>query len=55
MAKVFLNPDTLPGWQAFSQVVITHEPTKVMYISGQVAADRDKGVIGAGDLRAQAL
>jgi len=55
MAKEFLNPDALPEWQAFTQVVITHEPTKVIYISGQVAVDRDKRVIGAGDLRAQAL
>jgi enamine deaminase RidA (YjgF/YER057c/UK114 family) len=56
MAKEFINPDALPSWEhAFTQVVITRGATQTIYISGQVAVDKDKHLIGEGDLGAQAM
>ena len=56
MAKEFINPGALPIWeQAFTQVVITHGATQTIYISGQVAVDKDKHLIGEEDLGAQAM
>ena len=57
MIKEFLNPPALPNWeQTFSQVVVVSEgATNTVYISGQVAVDENQNLIGAGDLRAQAL
>lgn len=56
MGKEFINPDALPSWeQAFTQVVITHGETRTIYISGQVAVDKDKRLIGEGDLGTQAM
>ncbi|HSS20555.1 MAG TPA: RidA family protein [Pyrinomonadaceae bacterium] len=56
MSKEFINPPELPNWEhAFSQiVVVTSGTTKTIYISGQVAVDKDKNLIGAGDLSVQA-
>src|SRR5262249_28433529 len=55
MAKQFINPEDLPNWQqAFSQIVVIYGPAKTIYISGQVAVDKDKRLIGQGDLAAQA-
>lgn len=57
MAKEFINPPALPNWeQTFTQVItIPHAPAKTVYVSGQVAADRDQNLIGEGDLGAQAM
>jgi len=56
MTKEFINPDALPSWEeVFTQVVITHGATKTIYISGQVAVDKDKHLIGEGDIGAQAM
>jgi enamine deaminase RidA (YjgF/YER057c/UK114 family) len=56
VAKEFINPEVLPNWkEAFTQVVITQGATRTIYISGQVAVDKDKHLIGDGDVRAQAL
>ncbi len=56
MKKAFINPPGLPNWeQTFSQVVIiTKGATKTVYLSGQVAMDQDKQLIGANDLALQA-
>jgi enamine deaminase RidA (YjgF/YER057c/UK114 family) len=53
----FPNPAALPNWeQVFSQVItISSGPARTVYISGQVAVDQDQNLIGAGDLRAQAM
>ena len=57
MTKEFINPQALPNWeQSFTQV-ITVSPVataKTVYISGQVAVDKDQNLIGDGDLAAQA-
>ena len=57
MAKEFINPAALPNWeQVFTQVItISSGPARTVYISGQVAVDQDQNLIGAGDLRAQAM
>ena len=57
MAKEFINPPGLPNWeQSFTQVItVARGPGKTVYISGQVAVDQDQNLIGAGDLRAQAM
>ena len=56
MNKEFLNPPDLPNWpQAFSQVVIVKSgAARTIYIAGQVAVDKNKNLIGEGDLRVQA-
>jgi len=58
MTKEFINPQALPNWeQSFTQV-ITVSPVataKTVYISGQVAVDKDQNLIGEGDLAAQAM
>lgn len=56
MKKEFLNPPDLPNWQqVFSQVVIVKgDGARTIYIAGQVSVDKDKNLIGAGDLRVQA-
>jgi enamine deaminase RidA (YjgF/YER057c/UK114 family) len=58
MTKEFINPQALPNWeQSFTQV-ITVSPVataKTIYISGQVAVDKDQNLIGEGDLAAQAM
>ena len=57
MNKEFINPSALPNWeQRFSQiVVIAHETSKTVYLSGQVSVDENQNLISEGDLRAQAL
>jgi enamine deaminase RidA (YjgF/YER057c/UK114 family) len=56
MIKEHLNPPDLPDWsESFSQVVVVQTgATQTIYLSGQVAVDRDKNVIGHGDLARQA-
>ena len=58
MEKKFINPQALPNWeQSFTQVITVSPtvPAKMVYISGQVAVDRDQNLIGDGDLAAQAM
>lgn len=57
MSKEFINPPTLPNWEeVFSQLaVVTIGTTKTIYISGQVSVDCDKNLVGAGDLKVQAM
>lgn len=57
MSKEFINPPDLPNWeQAFSQIVaVSDGVAKTVYVSGQVSVDKDKNLIGADDLSAQAI
>ncbi len=57
MNKEFLNPSNLPNWQqSFSQVVIIKSgAARTIYVAGQVSVDQEKNLIGAGDLKAQAV
>jgi enamine deaminase RidA (YjgF/YER057c/UK114 family) len=56
MNKEFLNPPDLPNWQqAFSQVVIVKcNGARTIYVAGQVSVDKEKNLIGEGDLKVQA-
>jgi enamine deaminase RidA (YjgF/YER057c/UK114 family) len=56
MEKTFLNPPDLPNWEnSFSQIVtVKSGGMATIYISGQVSVDKDRNLIGAGDLSAQA-
>jgi enamine deaminase RidA (YjgF/YER057c/UK114 family) len=56
LKKQFINPPELPHWeQSFTQVVIVENAgTRTVYLSGQVAVDRDNQLVGAGDLKLQA-
>ena len=57
MAKEFINPPTLANWErSFTQVIsVARTSAKTVYVSGQVAVDRDQNLIGEGDLGAQAM
>lgn len=56
MKKDYLNPSDLPNWsETFSQVVVVQTgSTRTIYVSGQVAVDANKAVVGKGDLGRQA-
>ena len=56
MDKQFINPPELPKWeQSFSQIVTVRSGSvKTVYLSGQVAVDRDNKLLGEGDLKVQA-
>ena len=49
----FLNPSGLSTPTGYSHVAIT-SGGRTIYISGQVALDQDRNLIGKGDMRAQA-
>ncbi len=56
MPKHYLNPPELPNWQqAFTQVVVSTTPAVTVYISGQVAVDAGKTLIGGNNLEKQAM
>jgi enamine deaminase RidA (YjgF/YER057c/UK114 family) len=48
----FLNPEGLSKPTGYTHVVIA-QPGKLVYISGQVALNKNGEVVGKGDLRAQ--
>jgi len=56
MEKKFIHPEKLANFpKLFTQVVtVKSGETKTVYISGQVAIDREGRVVGKGDLGAQA-
>jgi enamine deaminase RidA (YjgF/YER057c/UK114 family) len=56
MEKKYLHPEKLANFpKLFTQVVtVKAGETKTVYISGQVAIDREGKVVGKGDLGAQA-
>ena len=56
MEKKFIHPEKLANFpKLFTQVVsIESAGVKTIYISGQVAIDREGKVVGKGDLGAQA-
>ena len=55
MNKYYLNPATLPDWSNyFSQVaVVEKNGIKTIYVAGQVGVDRQKNLMGNGELREQ--
>ena len=50
----YLNPDGLHRNPAFSQVVVTSGRIRTVYVGGQNAVDAVGGIVGKGDMRAQA-
>jgi len=56
MAKEFIHPEKLANFpKLFTQVVAVEAGgAKTVYVSGQVAIDKDGNLVGKGDLGAQA-
>ena len=52
--NTYINPAQLTKPTGYTHVVRTG-PGKTVYISGQIAFDKDGKVVGAGDFRAQAV
>jgi len=48
----FINPDGLSKPPGYTHVVIA-QPGKLVYVSGQVAANASGEIVGKGDIRAQ--
>jgi reactive intermediate/imine deaminase len=48
------NPPTLSKPTGYTHIVEVTGPVKTIYISGQIAFDKDGAIVGAGDMKAQA-
>jgi 2-iminobutanoate/2-iminopropanoate deaminase len=48
------NPPALSKPTGYTHIVEVTGPSKTVYISGQIAYDKDGKVVGAGDMKAQA-
>ena len=48
------NPPELSKPTGYTHIVEVTGPSKTVYISGQIAFDKDGKVVGAGDMKAQA-
>jgi reactive intermediate/imine deaminase len=48
------NPLTLSAPTGYTHIVEVTGPNRTIYISGQIAFDKDGKVVGAGDMKAQA-
>src|SRR4051812_28396978 len=48
------NPPALSAPTGYTHIVEVTGPAKTIYISGQIAFDKDGKVVGAGDMKAQA-
>ena len=53
MEKKHINPDTLLMPRGYSHVVTVEGAGKLVFISGQVAVDKEGKIVGQGDLKAQ--
>lgn len=53
MEKKFINPPTLLQPRGYTHVVTVDGGGKMIFVSGQVAVDKEGKLIGAGDLKAQ--
>src|SRR5262249_23522681 len=49
-----INPPELSTPTGYTHVIEVTGPAKTVYISGQIAFDKDGKVVGAGDMKAQA-
>ena len=52
MKKVYLNPPDSPPPKNYHHVVVT-EPGRVIFLSGQVAFDSNRNIVGESDVVAQ--
>ena len=48
------NPPALSAPTGYTHIVEVTGPVRTIYISGQIAYDKDGTIVGAGDMRAQA-
>src|SRR5436190_21739741 len=48
------NPPALSTPTGYTHIVEVTGPSRTIYISGQIAFDKDGKVVGAGDMKAQA-
>jgi reactive intermediate/imine deaminase len=48
------NPPTLSAPTGYTHIIEVTGPNRTIYISGQIAYDKDGKVVGAGDMQAQA-
>jgi 2-iminobutanoate/2-iminopropanoate deaminase len=48
------NPPTLSKPTGYTHIVEVSGPVRTIYISGQIAYDKDGALVGAGDMKAQA-
>lgn len=53
MEKKYINPDTLLAPRGYTHIVTIAGPAKLIFISGQVAYDKEGKLVGPGDLKAQ--
>src|SRR6516225_6839103 len=53
MERKYLNPPTLLQPRGFTHVVTVEGGGKMVFISGQVAVDKDGKLVGPGDLKTQ--
>ena len=53
MAHTYINPDTVSKPSNYTHVVQA-QAGRIVFVSGQVAIDKDGNVVGKGDLGAQA-
>ena len=49
-----MNPPALSAPTGYTHIVEVTGPARTIYISGQIAFDKDGKVVGAGDMKAQA-
>jgi len=48
------NPPTLSTPTGYTHIVEANGPGRTIYVSGQIAFDKDGKLVGAGDMKAQA-
>lgn len=48
-----INPETLLQPRGYTHVVTVSAPGKIIFVSGQVAVDKDGKLVGPGDLKTQ--
>jgi enamine deaminase RidA (YjgF/YER057c/UK114 family) len=53
MEKKFINPDTIHTPRGYTHVVAL-QGGRMLFVSGQVAIDKDGQIVGKGDLKVQA-
>jgi len=55
MEKKYINPDTLMMPRGYTHVVTVSGAAKMVFVSGQVAIDKEGKLVGPGDLKAQII
>ncbi|MGH7781132.1 MAG: RidA family protein [Candidatus Binataceae bacterium] len=53
METKHINPETLLQPRGYTHVVTVSAPGRIVFVSGQVAVDKDGKLVGSGDLKTQ--